>query len=399
MAQPAQPEPNLLSPFGDQAQGANNWFRLAFRYDRATVLKWMEDVASQRNPNCPPPHLRADDHFMLLLQTYSQVESLAALNGVNFVTPTPKCHIYRSQDPLYGKKKGQDQNRPQFVVRTWTNNYTGGPDARNIQMDYWGIYDLIGLFFGLLGGAPLAADKNNFFLPLTAVYARWCTRLAGKLERNKVPDSGVGDVPAMFQCTWSEREDGKGKWFFLGSSNAGDAFAKSNIGHEWKMRVRKKRFDMLLKEQQLTMVLPHDFSNTEPEILQAGGSEATWGNCAESFPFAHCMTFGRNRNLKVQGLALSKKFLNLKEDVTEYSGYYDDNIWDSVVGPCFNCRRLIAKAQADVFYFRGDFDACRATYRVLPAPPEEPEVGAAEVAVAGDMKEPPARKMVEVVSN
>lgn len=197
------------------------------------------------------------------------------------------CRIYRVNDPQYSEKKGQDTKRPQFVVNTWTNNSNSGPNARDIQMDYWCIYGLIGLFFDLLGGAPLAADKTNFFLPLTAVYAKWRSRLAGKLDKNAVPNSGVEPVPFMYQCTWCEREDGKGKWVFLGASTAGGAFPKTNIGHEWRMRVQKRRVDMLFKEQQLTMVLPHDFSNTEPEILFAYGSGATWDNCAETFPFPH----------------------------------------------------------------------------------------------------------------
>lgn len=98
------------------------------------------------------------------------------------------------------------------MIKTWANDYEGGPDARNIAMEYWCIYDLVGLFFGLLGSAPLAAGKNNFFLPLTAVYARWCTRLAGKLDNNPVPETGVGEVPPMFECTWCVREDVSGQW-------------------------------------------------------------------------------------------------------------------------------------------------------------------------------------------
>lgn len=158
-------------------------------------------------------------------------------------------------------------------------------------MEYWCIYDLIGLFLGLLGNAPLAADRNNFFLPLTAVYARWCTRLAGKLDNtasHQGETPGKGEVPAMFQCTWRDRQDGKAKWFLLGASMAGDKFAKDNSGKDWKKTLQMQRFNMLVRHLKPKLVGQDDFDKTEPD-KKANGTGNRWGNCAETYPLVHCL--------------------------------------------------------------------------------------------------------------
>src|SRR5207248_8819204 len=63
--------------------------------------------------------------------------------------------------------------------------------------DDWSPYDLLGLFLSFMGPAPGGATKRNFYLPMTAVYGRWCRQIAGSYPRNTICDS-----PFMFQCTW-----------------------------------------------------------------------------------------------------------------------------------------------------------------------------------------------------
>jgi len=69
-----------------------------------------------------------------------------------------------------------------------------------------------------MGPAPDGATKRNFYLPMTAVYGRWCRQIAGSL-----PSNGVCDIPYMFQCTWCipSGDSGQPTRFFLGSSLAG----------------------------------------------------------------------------------------------------------------------------------------------------------------------------------
>ncbi|KAL7905451.1 hypothetical protein GGI35DRAFT_460747 [Trichoderma velutinum] len=402
MAQPP-PDTVLLNPPWDQPQSEENWFRKVFRFNRANVLEWMEKVVSRNDPNCPPGDLRTDDHFKLLSDIYDQIKSLAATKGDNYVAPKGPSHIYRKLNPRFGgKKQGKDPNVSNFLLETWTNKYNGGPDGREIQLDYWCIYDLIGLFFSLLGSAPVAANRNNFFLPLTAVYARWCTRLAGRLlntASRQGDEPGVGEVPTMFQCTWRDRDDGTGKYFFLGASMAGDSFPKTPSGNDWKDTVQRWRFGMLLAHQQTPMVLSIEFLRTEPD-REASATGNIWGNCAETFPFIHCMTSEINSNRNVQGLALSKTFVEQRELLLDYTGYSDGKIWQSVRGPCKNCEEIVRRVSGNLPRFADDFEMDMAPVRGnAPAPPQEPEIEAAEAFVIRHMEEPSVQEMVEVTSN
>ncbi|KAM0513226.1 hypothetical protein ACHAPE_008074 [Trichoderma viride] len=361
----------------------------------------MNEVAFGKNDKCPPEDqgLRAKEHFELLQEVYKNIKSLA-VGGEEY--KKLKCHIYRDSNPNYGKKQTQSQDVSQFVVLTWTNKYSSGPDARVIQVKYWCIYDLIGLFFSLLGSARPAANKNNFFLPLTTVYARWCTRLAGKMKYDKAESPGIGPVPEMYQCTWRDRDDGTGVCFFLGASLGGDSFANNLSGQDWKKMVQKTRLDVLVTHQQATMVNREDFGETEPEIRTPGGKGTFWGNCAETYPFAHCMKSGIAGNANVKGLAIGKKFIDRRPAdglVENYSGYCDDTIWQSMVPPCRNCARLVYRCHAVPDNFDPNDEIAGAAWRNPPAPPQEPEVEAAEAFVIRDMKESLIQEMVEVASN
>ncbi|KAK4083827.1 uncharacterized protein Triagg1_1489 [Trichoderma aggressivum f. europaeum] len=411
MADPP-PEPTLLRPFGDDGKDDKNWFRVAFRFKRDEVLGWMKKVASKNNANCPPNDLRTDDHFKLLLEVYTELESLAATQGANYLVPKDECHIYRDKNPNFGPKKTQSKTVSPFVIKTWSHQYIGapdpnvkdppGPDAKVVTIGYWCIYDLIGLFLGLLGNAPLAADRNNFFLPLTAVYARWCTRLAGKLdntESHQGETPGIGAPPAMFQCTWRERQDGKAKWFLLGASMAGGRFHKTPSEQDWKKTLQMQRFDMLVTHLKPPLVGRDDFGKTEPDV-KSNGTGNRWGNCAETYPFVHCLAVGDESNETVQGLALSKKFVDQKTPVTDYSGYSDGKIWDSVVPPCANCAKLVELSNAPAAFFAKEYEKDKATAKTVPSgPPQEPEIQTEEVFVIRDVKELPVREMVEVASN
>ena len=104
--------------------------------------------------------------------------------------------------------------------------------------DYWSPYDLLGLFLSFMGPAPDGATKRNFYLPITAVYGRWCRQIAGR-----DPGGGVGDLPYMFQCTWCIRS-GQPTRFFLGSSLAGYDWTPDLTG-TWKTVLRRARFALV----------------------------------------------------------------------------------------------------------------------------------------------------------
>jgi hypothetical protein len=104
---------------------------------------------------------------------------------------TPDQHIYRAANPAWIPPPPPPQ--PPATV----SKFTVGRHLHNGH-DYWSPYDLLGLFLSLMGPAPNGATKRNFYLPMTAVYGRWCRQIAGNAPRN-----GICDRPYMFQCTWS----------------------------------------------------------------------------------------------------------------------------------------------------------------------------------------------------
>ena len=144
--------------------------------------------------------------------------------GLNLM---PDQHIYRRANPAWIPRRPDRPrrgNRPalppqppatmsKFRVRRHIHN----------DRDCWSPYDLLGPFLSFMGPAPNGATKRNFYLPMTAVYGRWCRQIAGH------PGGGVGDLPYMFQCTWCIRS-GQPTRFFLGSSLAGYALTTDLTG-------------------------------------------------------------------------------------------------------------------------------------------------------------------------
>ena len=110
-------------------------------------------------------------------------------NGADFcgrANLTPDQHIYRRANPSWvpdRPDRPRRGNRPplppqplatisKFRVRRYLHN----------NGEYWSPYDLLGLFLSFMGPAPDGATKRNFYLPLTAVYGRWCHQIAGSCK-------------------------------------------------------------------------------------------------------------------------------------------------------------------------------------------------------------------------
>lgn len=167
-------------------------------------------------------------------------------------------------------------------------------------MLYWNPHDLLGYFLNLLGPAPPAATKSNFFLPLTAVYARWCAKIAGRAPPvygyPADPHPGAGNWPFMYQCTWRDdpgrrdADDAAKKWFFLGASLGGDAWAAPQVG-QFKTTVGRHRFRLLLTCAQTKLVSANAFDLRQaPEQILGGGNQTAFGSCAEGYPFVEMMS-------------------------------------------------------------------------------------------------------------
>ncbi|KAF5696588.1 hypothetical protein FGLOB1_13412 [Fusarium globosum] len=143
----------------------------------------------------------------------------------------PSQHIYRTiteewQAILKEKEKLSDEDYDKiskFNVNlngTWKHTTPDSLRASSFALDggvfYWNHYDLLGLILSLLKEDLEGATKDNFFLPLTAVYGRWCAKIGGngKTANHPKPSKppkdggitakadkpkGVGAVPTVFQ--------------------------------------------------------------------------------------------------------------------------------------------------------------------------------------------------------
>jgi hypothetical protein len=211
-------------------------------------------------------------------QTYSLPDGGDFRAGHNL---RPDQHIYRAPNPgwLPPQPPPRRDLRPRpprppattskFIVRGHLHN----------GRYYWSPYDLLGLFLSVMGSAPDDATKRNFYLPMTAVYGRWCRQIAGD------PSGGVGNHPYMFQCTWCIRS-GQPTRFFLGSSLAGFAWKTRSTG-TWETVLRRARFDLVdgvpLREA------GYDFDNSPMSHKRRDG--ARFDNCAETYPFLDLLVY------------------------------------------------------------------------------------------------------------
>lgn len=168
---------------------------------------------------------------------------------------------YKPYQHIYRKPTGEPfPIESKFVVNldaNWIHTTPRSPDldTTRARVSYWNHYDLLGFILSLLEPKLQNAKKDNFFLPLTAVYGRWCAKIGGDRKAPKPPKPksvaamvaeppGVGAVPAVFQCTWVVGKKGS-IYFALGSSIAGYNWSNENEVGKWRTKLRQTRFDLL----------------------------------------------------------------------------------------------------------------------------------------------------------
>lgn len=111
----------------------------------------------------------------------------------------PDHHIYREKnvDNIPGPGPSDP---PPFLVRQFIHKLPN-------RTAFWSPYDLLGLFMSLICPAPANATRENFYIPLTAVYGKWCYKIGPPNHNgNKIR------FPSMLQCTWNDQSG-----FFHGS--------------------------------------------------------------------------------------------------------------------------------------------------------------------------------------
>ncbi|KAI1634234.1 hypothetical protein F4809DRAFT_652013 [Biscogniauxia mediterranea] len=369
----ASPQLDLLAPFGTKPE--DKWFRTAYEWKREDIFKWMEDIAQARGDF-------DQDTAKTLLAIYGFIISLSLPAGSLYkdLTKQPYSHIARLVNRTW---RSGDKTTSKFIVSGWniaSSIYSPAGPLPGPAPGWWCPYDLLGLFLSLLGPAPAAANKNNFFLPLTAVYARWCSRIAGRPNKNwdwKPSIQGEGDLPYVFQCTWQAKVDKSTKQhfapYFLGASTAGDRFCDKSTG-SWRKRVQEARFDMLFSCQKISMVAKNDFKDEKAPNMDKNKARRTmvpFGNCAETYPFAATFLRNKTENESMTGLALKRDFM-AEGEYPEYDPYRDSGIWLNSMNPCDNCKYLIGQAGAKESNFGKDQEREKAPIRP-PNPPSKAE--------------------------
>jgi hypothetical protein len=206
--------------------------------------------------------------------TRGQLRTYSLPNGADFQDHNvdPDQHIYRALNPGWVPPPPAP-TISKFSVRQHLHQNRG----------YWSPYDLLGLFLSMMGPAPAAATKRNFYLPLTAVYGRWCRLIAS----HAVDPNGVGNPPYCFQCTWRE-EDGRLSVYSLGASLEGWSYDPVETG-TWKTVVQRARFDLIWNLPGNPLQSASYTFDTSPVISRNGANGTKFGNCSETYPYLNLL--------------------------------------------------------------------------------------------------------------
>ncbi|KAI0423466.1 hypothetical protein F5Y09DRAFT_242450 [Xylaria sp. FL1042] len=268
----------LLAAFGEPT-----FFRTSFNYTLAEIVSWLKACSrgEKGGDRTKDPAVRG-----LLSHIGLKIEDLILPNGKEFRNPEfkPDSHFPRKLDPDWVKTMDTEK-QAKFLLLTISSTYQGALE-KAITLNWWNPYDLLGFFLSILGPAPAAATKNNYFLPLCAVYGRWCSRIAGRAQDGwewPNPGDGKGDWPYMFNVTW--RPEGapvnSAIFFFLGSSTAGDEWKEKEVG-QWRTRVQRQRFDLLFAKLQMKLFAQDTFDKASSPRQWRNPSAQCYGNCAET---------------------------------------------------------------------------------------------------------------------
>lgn len=217
----------------------------------------------------------------------------------------PDQPIARTLNPEWNPSNTSSSSK--FLLREFVHN----------GIPYWSLVDIIGLFLSSIGVAPSGAGTRNFYLPLTAMYAKWCKTLSGPA------------APTMFSCVWNEAGQDRGR-FFLGASLRG--YKHLPTTGAWPSVVQAARFSLINGPE---MTMRGWTMNNCPES-HLSSRLILFGNCAETYPLLHLL--GPTNPATVHGIALSKK--GVKGPV--YDDQLSGKVWREVRSLCYNCDELVS---------------------------------------------------------
>ncbi|KAK6347970.1 hypothetical protein TWF718_005790 [Orbilia javanica] len=348
-----------------------------WNWDQLRILDWMERVANGTEyPDLEEstadgsgdtlPELRDILHELRRLGKRSNVKKDSRVHdddGADFVDDEMKLdpwqHILRETN-LNWKGKEDENAASKFLVLG---------NKVHKSSSYFNCYDLLGLFLTLVGVGPSAVeigslDAWNFFVPLTALFGRWCNKIAGVdnvkasnttikpeflmafMARAKDPrgtrTNGVEQPPTVYQCTWVW-SNGTPR-FWLGSSFPNCVGKKTTTGSGWKPSVKKARYDQLVNHPMVKAVIEPEYSATTSPNTKESPTGTLFGNCGETYPFVNILReYGDEitNGGTVFGLALDKSFMANTTGSTNDINYISTEIRKSLKKPCNNCKYIL----------------------------------------------------------
>ncbi|KAK4136044.1 hypothetical protein BT67DRAFT_440179 [Trichocladium antarcticum] len=277
------------------------------------------------------------------LQTIrTQISLLSVTNGTEYVgdlATTPGQHIRRRAT------LGWPRDAPSKFEVLVNNGHRGRNHPESAALEYWSPFDLLGLFLSKMGGAPNhgTATEANFYLPLAAVYGRFCMWIGlnkrpalttdGPEDRRQ--GQGVGDPSSYYQITW----DPYSGQFFLGAGLAGYVWPpgrRPGGTGTWKPVVRERRYSLLLGFHNF----PGGFTEwTDSPTKRHSRRDTLFGNCAETYAYLEML--GPHYDLaareRMRGIALHRDFAQFPQYTAANIMLYRDS-------PCMNCKQLLTWA-------------------------------------------------------
>ncbi|KAJ5384325.1 hypothetical protein N7517_002236 [Penicillium concentricum] len=282
-----------LPAFNDQLN-----LKVAHDWELAQIQDFMIDVIHNPSTYGVRPNLVSE-----LGRLHTDILGLSE-NGSKYLSDTiyPQS-ISRRLNPAHNRK------RPYYILEPMI--YGGIP--------YWCSYDLLGRFLSIISPAPQGATQKNFYLPLTLLYANWCTK--------------IGPIaPWAYSCVWAE-EEGKSSRFQLGGSLAGYHNMKKD-GYHWVKRLHQARFDILRDER----IDAAEITVKTVEKHELESKVVPYGNCGETYPLT-IMLRNRDPSQEVYGLAVKRTKLR-KEP---FGDRFSDPEGSMVLArPCEKCQNVIA---------------------------------------------------------
>lgn len=356
----------------------------AYSWNRDEIIKWLSEVAG--DPVAWGAKEQVDSGGSTLeikpmlqeLAVWIKYLSLPDGEGYEAADLRPSQHISRRRNAGWSAK---NVTSSKFSVQGFVSR-----DGIHL----FNQYDMLGRFLGLLGPAnPSQVTKYNFYLPMTAMYAQWCSELGTKTWPGR---EIFAALPAMFQCTWDKNSG----WYRLGASLGGHVTAATGT---WLEVIRNARYAVLVQSRSNRIHFNVQRGEEPVEKGKEDKEPTPWGNCAETYPFIEMFWGDKYYNKEcIRGLALNRSFL-LDPDAARMASeagtkkFYDDAFEGCVYkhqdGPCINCRKLINKAVKPTYPKFGNYGKAldkdefpdrRAERAIAQKKREETEAAKAEVA-------------------